>query len=374
VTGVAKLSARSWLLEIGLAAVAALLGTFFLVGAIDEGDGAPVWAELVAGGVAYTGLVLFRRSRPVALTLALIPLGILFGLPMGATPVALFAVALHRRARVAVALSVLHAVAVAGTYLIALGATRTYVESVVFLVLLHVSVVAVAMLIRSQRLLVRSWADRARQAEEGQRLRIEQARLGERERIAREMHDVLAHRISLLAVHAGALEIRRDAPAGERAAAGVIRQCAYDAVEDLRQVIGMLREPVDDRPQPTLDDVPALVEQSRAAGATVSLDLVHDDTMPAGVGRHAYRIVQEALTNARKHAPGAPVRVAVTGCAEEGLVVEVGNPLGGGGSTPGAGAGLVGITERVHLAGGRLEHGPTPAGDFHLRAWLPWQP
>jgi signal transduction histidine kinase len=189
------------------------------------------------------------------------------------------------------------------------------------------------------------------------------------------MHDVLAHRISLLAVHAGALEVRREAPEAEREAAGVIRECAYEALEDLRQVIGMLRDqPSEDRPQPTLRDVPALVEESREAGATVDLELAGRDEVPAGAGRHAYRIVQEALTNARKHAPGAPVKVAVTGCADEGLVVEVGNALVRGGTIPGAGAGLVGLRERVQLAGGRLEHGPTPAGRFMVRAWLPWTP
>jgi len=97
--------------------------------------------------------------------------------------------------------------------------------------------------------------------------------------------------------------------------------------------------------------------------------------VPAGVGRHAYRIVQEALTNARKHAPGARVRVAVTGQAEGGLVVEVGNPLRTGGpALPGSGTGLVGLRERVQLAGGRLDHGPTSTGEFRLRAWLPWTP
>jgi signal transduction histidine kinase len=255
-----------------LALHAAIIGTYFLLTSVSEGqDTAPLAVQIAVGVLAIAGLVLFRRDRPVALTLVLIPMGVFFGLPMGATPIALFSVALHRRARVAVLLAALHAILVAGVYLLALGATRTYVESVVFLVLVHVSLVAVAMLIRSHRLLVHSWADRARQAEEGQRLRIEQARLGERERIAREMQDVLAHRISLLAVHAGALEVRRDAPEPERAAAGVIRQCAHDAIEDLRQVIGMLREPAGDRPQPTLADVPALVEQSRAAGAMVAL-------------------------------------------------------------------------------------------------------
>jgi signal transduction histidine kinase len=103
-----------------------------------------------------------------------------------------------------------------------------------------------------------------------------------------------------------------------------------------------------------------------------ALDLSAPAAVPDGVGRHAFRVVQEALTNARKHAPGAPVRVAVTGHPDDGLVVDVGNALAPGGSIPGSGTGLAGLTERVHLAGGRLEHGPTPAGEFHLRAWLPW--
>jgi signal transduction histidine kinase len=366
---------RRWWIEGTLAVVALGLGAFFLSTTLNEGEGWPLGVELAAGLVAVAGLVAFRRSRPVALALVLIALGLLFGLPMGATPVALFAVALYRPARIAVGVAGVHAVTLAGVYLIALGPTRTFWESVTFLVLLHVIVVAIAMLVRSQRRLVHSLAERARQAEQGQQLRLEQARLGERERIAREMHDVLAHRISLLAVHAGALEVRRDAPAGEREAAGVIRQSAYEALEDLRQVIGMLREPADDRPQPTLADVPMLIEQSRDAGARVELELAAAGPVPAGLGRHAYRIVQEALTNARKHAPGASVRVAVTGHAEQGLVVEVGNALVvGGPAMPGAGAGLVGIGERVQLAGGRLEHGPTTAGEFRLRAWLPWTP
>jgi signal transduction histidine kinase len=369
-------SLRAWLLEVGLALLGLLLGVFFATESVAEGQAPPWYLEAIAAACAFFALVLFRRDHPVALTLVLIPFGIRFGMPMGATLVALFAVALHRRARITIGLTTLHAAAVISVYLIVLGPTRSYFEAVSFLILLDICVVAVAMLIRSHRLLVRSWADRARHAEEGQRLRIEQARLGERERIAREMHDVLAHRLSLLAVHAGALEVRREAPAPEREAAGVIRQSAYDALEDLRQVIGMLRDQQsEDRPQPTLRDVPALIEESREAGATVDLELTgRDDEVPVGVGRHAYRIVQEALTNARKHAPGAPVLVAVSGCAEEGLVVEVGNALVRGGTIPGAGAGLVGLRERVQLAGGRLEHGPTPAGRFMVRAWLPWAP
>jgi signal transduction histidine kinase len=370
-------SARSWLLEVSLAVLAAGLGVVFVLNPTADDGNAPIAVEAVAGALSFAGLVLFRRERPVALTLALIPFGILLGLPMGFTPVALFAVALHRPARTAVALAALHAVLVTLTYGLALGLGRVTWESVGFLVSMHVSLIAVGMLIRSQRMLVRSWADRALQAEEGQRLRIDQARLAERERIAREMHDVLAHRISLLAVQAGALAVRRSAPPAEQRAAEVIRQCAHDALEDLRSVIGMLRTPADDRPQPTLGDVPALVEQSRSAGERVGLS----DTglelteVPEQMGRHAYRIVQEALTNARKHAPGAAVRVAISGGAAQGLQVEIDNALTpAAAALPGAGAGLAGLRERVHLAGGRIEHGPTPAGEFHLRAWLPWRP
>jgi signal transduction histidine kinase len=370
-------SARSWLLEISLAVVGAALGLFFVLNPTSDDGNAPVVVEAVAGALSFAGLVLFRRERPVALTLALIPFGIMLGLPMGFTPIALFAAALHRPARIALALAALHAVLVTLTYGLALGLGRVTFESVGFLVLLHVSLVAVAMLIRSQRLLVRSWADRALQAEEGQRLRIEQAGLAERERIAREMHDVLAHRISLLAVQAGALAVRRAAPAAEQRAAEVIRQCAYDALEDLRSVIGMLRTPAEDRPQPTLGDVPALVEQSRSAGERVGLSEagLEPAEVPEQMGRHAYRIVQEALTNARKHAPGAPVRVTISGGAAQGLHVEIGNILvPAAAAIPGSGAGLAGLRERVHLAGGRIEHGPTTGGEFHLRAWLPWQP
>ncbi|HEY0000137.1 MAG TPA: histidine kinase [Actinoplanes sp.] len=370
-------SAKSWLLVVSLPAGAVALGLVFLHESVSEGDGAPVAVEAVAAALAVLGLVLFRRTRPVALALVLLPAGMLLAMPMGAFPFALFAVGLRRPARFAVTFAAVHVAAIAVIYGVAMGLTREYRSVVVFLALLDVSVVAVALVIRAQRHLVESWAERARQAEDGQRLRVEQARSAERERIAREMHDVLAHRISLVAVHAGALEVRRDARPAEREAAAVIRECAHDALEDLREVIGMLRAPgpdgAADRPQPTLGDVPALVDESRAAGAEVGLSVAGGDGAPEQVGRHAYRIVQEALTNARKHAPGAPVRVTISGGADRGLTVEVGNGLAPGGSIPGSGAGLAGLHERVRMAGGRLEHGPTPAGEFRLRAWLPWR-
>ena len=163
--------------------------------------------------------------------------------------------------------------------------------------------------IHFRRQLVLSLRDRATRAETEAQLRAEQAQQRARDEIAREMHDVLGHRLSLLSVHAGALEFRPDASAEEIArAAKVIRENAHQALQDLREVIGVLRAPVGELPQPTLADVRQLVAESGRAGMRVSLrDETGGAAVPDLVGRTAYRIVQEALTNARKHAPGAEV-------------------------------------------------------------------
>jgi signal transduction histidine kinase len=244
---------------------------------------------------------------------------------------------------------------------------------------------------RARRLLVLSLHDRARRLESEQRLQVEQARLAERARIAREMHDVLAHRISLLSVHAGALEFTPGAPPAEIArAAGVIRASAHAALEELREVIGLLRdndagvEDAPERPQPTLEQVPELIEESREAGMQVHLSLQVDDpgAVPPGTGRTVYRIVQEGLTNARKHAPTSAVEVEIKARSGGPLEASVQSrpPLGGTATStaatgparfPGAGTGLIGLAERVSLAGGRLEHGPMPNRGYLLRATLP---
>jgi len=231
-------------------------------------------------------------------------------------------------------------------------------------------------LLRARRQQVASLRERARHLEADQRRSAELAREAERRRIAREMHDVLAHRLSLLAVHAGALEFRPGAPAAEVAqAAAVIRTSASAALSELREVIAVLRDDDAGPPQPTLAQLPALIEESRAAGMTVRahIDLHDAQALPPLLGRTAYRVVQEGLTNARKHAPGAPVTVTVTANGRPGLLVEIISHHATGPQVPrttppGAGAGLIGLSERVALVGGTLEHGPSPAGDFVLRA------
>jgi signal transduction histidine kinase len=149
---------------------------------------------------------------------------------------------------------------------------------------------------------VEPWAMRAEAEQES---RAEQARLAERARIAREMHDVLAHKVSLIAMHAGALEMQR-VPDPEQVArtAGLIRTTAREAMEDLRDVLGVLRaDTVDLAPPPRRDDIARVVDASRAAGVQAELRMDVDE-LPDGLARTAHRIVQEGLTNVHKHARG----------------------------------------------------------------------
>ncbi|BCL15920.1 sensor histidine kinase [Micromonospora sagamiensis] len=336
-------------------------------------------------GLAVTGLLWVRRRWPVGLAVVTLPLTF-FSLA-GAVPLLIvyFTVVVHRRTAVALTFT-----AVGMGPNLVFSHLRpdphlSYWQTTAWGVAISLTVLAWGMFVRARRQLVVSLRERAERAEAEQQLRVTQARQVERTRIAREMHDVLAHRISLLSLHAGALEYRPDAPTEEVVrAAGVIRSSAHAALQDLREVIGVLRaEPCDvepERPQPTLGDVPALVDESRTAGVRVDLrDRVdRAGEVPPAVGRSAYRIVQEGLTNARKHAPGAAISVDLAGGPGEGLTVEIRNrwPLGErpDPQIPGTGTGLVGIAERVHLAGGRLTHGRDTSGDFRLAAWLPWQP
>jgi signal transduction histidine kinase len=193
------------------------------------------------------------------------------------------------------------------------------------------------------------------------------------------MHDVLAHRISQISMHAGALGFRSDLDADQlRANATVIRDLAHDALTDLRGVLGVLRDAetgeLANAPQPTWADLPSLVQQAREAGLHVELSdrLPDSEPVPDVVGRTLYRIVQEGITNAGKHAPGAVLRIEVDGSPADGVDIVLRNPLGFGPTrTPGAGLGLIGLAERAELRGGRLEGRPD-GRQFVLRGWIPW--
>jgi signal transduction histidine kinase len=379
-------STRDWIVDVTVFVLAAGAGLMllFLQPDVETAPGGLVLADLVAGAALCVALW-WRRTFPVQVAVAAAVLGT-FAASAGAPAlVALFTVALHRRSRVVAVVAALHVVS-GITFVVARPDHDIPMWLGALIAALFVAVaVAWGMFARARRQLVVSLAERARRAETEQQLRVEQAQATERTRIAREMHDVLAHRISLVSLHAGALEFHPDAqPAEVASAAAVIRSTAHQALQDLRDILGVLRAGVADgdgeRPQPTLVDLPRLVDESRAAGATVACtcSVAEPETVPGPVGRTVYRVVQEGLTNARKHAAGTTVSVSVDGRPGPGVSIEVGNPRPVGAlarpGIPGAGRGLVGLAERVALVGGRIEHGRLDDGSWRLRAWLPWDP
>lgn len=220
---------------------------------------------------------------------------------------------------------------------------------------------------------------------------VHQARLRERHRIAQDMHDSLGHQLALISVHSGALEVDRTLSDRQREAVGVLRQAAVAAMRELREVVGVLHDESTavppaagaSGPAPSrggVDGVEGLVESSRAAGALVEFRAEGERRPLAAVVDHAaYRIVQEALTNAHKHAPGAPIAVALR-YEPDALVVEVTNPRApelvgartGAGSVVSGGQGLTGLRERARLVGGMVHAGPTPEQGFRLAAVLPY--
>ncbi len=345
--------------------------------------------DVALGAVAVACTPLHRRfaltfAFSTALALLLSPSS------MGAGALGLVSIATRRRWRVIIPLTLLGvAASVANSGLsIEVPYTPWWISVIANTVAACILVLWGALL-GTRRELVATLQWRAETAEREQASRVAAAKEAERARIAREMHDVLAHRISLLSMHAGVLGYRGDLTPDEvRAEAGVIQTAAKDALDELRGILGVLRD-VEGRasaraggvapPQPTLAELDALLDEARAGGADVELsDALHGgrEAVPPGLGRHVYRMVQEALTNARKHAPGAPVSVRLHGRAGASIGVEVRNaapsyrPVG---AAPGSRLGLIGLTERATIVGGSLAHGPTADGGYRVTATLPWK-
>ncbi|WP_433511854.1 sensor histidine kinase [Nonomuraea sp. CA-143628] len=248
---------------------------------------------------------------------------------------------------------------------------------------------------RARRDVLAAARERADRLEREQVMRAEQARTQERARIAREMHDVVAHRVSLMVLHAGALEVRAaDEPTARTAS--MIGDIGREALANLRELLGVLRsnqQPAELSPQPTLADLDRLLDQSRALGISVRR---HDHGQPRALGstveRTAYRVVQEALTNVHKHARDAHTDVHVR-FLNDTLQVEILNrgttdgpgteralpngpgaeqaPSGTERALPGAGWGLAGLRERVELLGGSLAAGPRREGGYRVTADIP---
>ena len=205
----------------------------------------------------------------------------------------------------------------------------------------------------------------------------EQAVLDERQRIARELHDVVSHAISVTVLHArgGRRLLDADhAPADVREAFTVIERTNAQAMGDMRRLLGLLRDSAGDAgPSPSLTTVDSLVSTLRASGLAVEFELTGDlSLVPPGIGLSAYRIVQEALTNVLRHAAGASARVAIAS-GERDVTVCVTDDGSTVDSSRGGGHGLIGMRERTVVAGGTFEAGPGPAGGFQVKAVLPYE-
>jgi signal transduction histidine kinase len=385
-------SPRDWVVDIVLFGFAAFVGLGFL--ASDHNQvGTTVFVIDAVLAIPACLSLWFRRRHPLAIGWLAVGLALVSDGSGGAALVALFTVAVHCQPRRTLQLALLSAVDVATGSAI-YTKSNFNVGSFTFWLVMTVAVVGFGLYVRARRELLLSLRERARRAEDEQQLRVREAQLAERARIAREMHDVLAHRISLLSVHAGALEFNPDASPEEIArAAGVIRVSARAAQEELREVIGVLRagDEVEDvqPPQPTIADLTRLVDESRRAGMDVSLaNALKGRKLSPILGRTVYRVTQEALTNVRKHAPGEIVTIAIDGDGRTEVRVEIVNRprVGRAGVTDtdargadesrdgdhvGSGLGLVGLAERVTLVGGRLTSEELPGGGFRLMATLP---
>lgn len=337
-------------------------------------------------GLMTLCLLPLRRRYPLAVACLTIAATAVSTASIGAATIALVSMATWRRRAWVVVVGVVALVTGILSelyYRTAFPGPPTESYAVLFSVLVGITyfaaTVATGYYIGTRRELVASLHEQVATADRERELATERARDGERTRIAREMHDVLAHRISLVALHAGALAYRDDLTREEtRETAQTIQSNAQLALSELRQVLGVLRAGVDaagvEPPQPTLAELPALLADAREAGSAVALDTTDlvEEPRPQTLSRTSFRIVQEALTNARKHAPGEPVSVRLAGGPGTHLEIEVRNSLRTPPDVRPGGVGLAGLTERAELAGGELEHGVTPDGSFVVGARLPW--
>ncbi len=279
----------------------------------------------------------------------------------------LYAVAVRGRPRIVVAAGL---VTVVGAGFLDSGAA----PGAAFLAVIPLLIGAVVRVRRSGEL---------RLAEQERRHSGERALLEERQRIARELHDVVAHHMSVIAIQAEAAPYKTaDAPPELVESFSDIRASALAGLAELRRVLGVLRTGgLQTAPQPGLAELDALLDSARSGGVSVTVTRSGDPvTLPEGVDLSAYRIVQEALSNAMRYAPGSHVGLYLD-YRPEGLALEVRNDAAtvpvlvpGGDGAPGGGHGIVGMRERAAMLGGRLDAGPTEDGGFQVAAVLPMSP
>jgi signal transduction histidine kinase len=342
-----------------------------------------VGIELVQLGIilaVFPVLALLRRRAPVAIGLVLAAAAAGCATAGVANYVALFAVARTRRIELAFAVAFADVAGALGFWLL-YPANSELSLTVVVNTAIALAVVAWGALHQKQQDLVAVYRDRAARIERERELRAEQLQLAERARIARDMHDSVAHYMSLIALYAGGLEVAGANAKDVGGTATTNRTTATKALDELRTVIGVLRDGTLAVPQKTPHErtVRGLVDEARQAGQLVVAHL-DDEALRAAnpATEEAYRLVQEGLTNARKHAAGSLVTVRVRRDGPD-LLVTVTNPVDPNAPTlPGGGAGLLGLAERVTALGGTVEHdligrGDGGAGEFRMHGRVPYR-
>ena len=336
--------------------------------------------DFILGLTAIGVLPLALRRAPVAAGLAIIALSGFSALAFPAACLCIVRIAALRQRRTLIAVVLVFAAAVGADLII--NPADPVEGGWVFLIALGGLLILILIGLNrgERRALIVSLRQEADSTRREQDARADQARLAERTRIAREMHDTLAHRLSLISMHAGALEYRTDLdPETLRSTAGILRETAVKAAAELRTVLTVLREEdADAAPQPNIFSIPALVESARAAGTDITLSIepvlltASDANAPAdATSRHLYRVAQEGITNAQKHAPGHPVLVSLTGAPGDGITVTVSNPVSGSRLPASDGLGLMGLAERARLSGGSFGSG-LKRGVYTTTVQVPW--
>jgi signal transduction histidine kinase len=349
-----------------------------------EGDREPSRLLDALGATAFALPLLWRRRAPFPAAVAMVGVGMIQAIWLTAPPdlvaaipavvVMMFALGFHggRLALPGIVICAGLAVAIAAIY----DPSDIFFPVVFF----FIAPWAGGRAMHNRLLLTRELAEKAARLEHEREERAARAVADERARIARELHDVVAHSLTVMVIQAGAARrlVDRD-PERVTEVAATIKQMGREALDEMRRLVGVLHEQPGQpelAPQPTMADVDALVERARGAGLEVELEVVGERSdLPPGIDLSAYRVVQEALTNTVKHANARRASVTVRYGADELELTITDDGAGAHGSddraVPGGGHGLVGMRERVSLYGGELQAGARKAGGFEVRARFP---
>ena len=343
-----------------------------------------VWATrhhsvaLAVGPVLLETLpLLLRRRYPLPVLAVVLPASIAAQFVVGVLPpfalgLALYTVASHTERRVALRAGVAALATLVVLLLVRNGFDAR--ESVVHLIIFASATWIFGDNVRTKRAYYRELEERAERLEREREENIQHAAAEEQERIARELHDVIAHSVSVMVVQAAAAnDIFERQPERAREALRSIEESGRSALTELRRLLGIVRTHERGRldPQPGLAALEELIEQVRATGLEVELELNGElGELPSGVDLSTYRIVQEALTNTLKHAQATHARVRLGRRAHE-LAIEVADDGVGPGKESTNGHGLIGMRERVALLGGTLETGPGESGGFAVKVRFP---